>query len=87
MLAFGIIPRLAVAAVWVVFLLQQLFGESVGPAIGIDYWIANTVVPMHHVPKILTGAEFTAVPLLILTALAAALAGAGLAAFRRRDLT
>ncbi|MGN9846424.1 ABC transporter permease [Nonomuraea sp. H19] len=87
MLAFGVIPRLAVAAVWVVFLFQQVFGESVGPALGIDYWIANTVVPMHHVPKILTGAEFTAVPLIILTALAAALAGAGLVTFRRRDLT
>jgi ABC-2 type transport system permease protein len=87
MLAFGVLPRVAVALVWTVFMFQQLFGESVGPAIGIDYWIANAVVPMHHIPKILTGAEFTATPLLVLTALAVVLGGAGLAAFKRRDLT
>src|SRR5262249_54757343 len=57
MLAFGLVPRAAVAVIWVVFLSQQVFGEAVGPALGIDYWIANTIVPMHHIPKILTGAS------------------------------
>ncbi|MEV4577662.1 polyketide antibiotic transporter [Nonomuraea jabiensis] len=86
MLAFGLVPRPAVAVIWVVFLGQQVFGEAVGPALGIDYWVANTIVPMHHVPKILTGASFSATPLIVLTLLTLALAGLGLAAFKRRDL-
>ncbi|MGP3915368.1 ABC transporter permease [Nonomuraea sp. 10N515B] len=86
-LALGLIPRWAVATVWVVFMFQQLFGEQIGPALGIDYWIANAVVPMHHIPKVLTGAEFDATPLLVLTVLAVALGGVGLTALKRRDLT
>ncbi|WP_431917488.1 hypothetical protein [Nonomuraea jabiensis] len=52
MLAFGLVPRLAVAVIWV----------------------------------ILTGAAFSATPLIVLTLLTLALAGIGLAAFQRRDL-
>jgi ABC-2 type transport system permease protein len=86
-LAFGALPRLAVALVWLVWLLVNLFGESIGPALGVDYWIANAVVPMHHIPKLLTGAQFTATPLITLTGLTAVFVAVGLTALRRRDLT
>ncbi|MDA3647934.1 ABC transporter permease [Saccharopolyspora indica] len=85
-IAVGAFPRLATAFVWVVFMLVNLFGESLGPILGIDYGYANQVVPFHHVPKILTGGEFTAAPLLIMTLLAVVFAATGLAALNRRDI-
>ncbi|PRX99794.1 hypothetical protein [Allonocardiopsis opalescens] len=84
--AFGFFPRYAVASAWVAWVFFQLFGESIGPVLGIDYWVANRVVPWHYVPMVLTGEEFSAVPLLWPAAVAAALTGAGLLALRRRDL-
>ncbi|MBN6037725.1 ABC transporter permease [Amycolatopsis sp. 195334CR] len=86
MLAYGLLPRASVAISWTVWLVMNLFGETLGPVLGLDYWIANQVVPFHHLPKVLSGGEFSAVPLLALAAVAVALAGAGVAAFRRRDL-
>lgn len=87
MLAVALLPRLATALTWVVFMLVNLFGEALGPVLGIDYWIANQVVPFHHIPKVLTGGAFTTTPPLIMVALTAAITAAGLAAFQRRDLT
>ncbi|TDD24752.1 ABC transporter permease [Nonomuraea diastatica] len=87
MLAFGVAPKLATALAWVVFVLVNVFGEALGPILGINYWIANQVIPFHHIPKVITGGQFTATPLLILTALAVVLAAVGLTAFQRRDLT
>ncbi|GAA2774902.1 ABC transporter permease [Saccharopolyspora taberi] len=86
-IAFGAVPRLAVAIAWVVFMLVMVLGEVIGPILGIDYWLANLVIPFHHVPKLLTGGTFSATPLLVMTALAVALTAAGLAALRRRDLS
>ncbi|RSM81218.1 ABC transporter permease [Kibdelosporangium aridum] len=83
----GTLPRLAVACVWTVFVMLNVFGEVLGPVLGIDYWLANQVVPFHHLPKILTGAAFDATPLIVLTAATALIAGAGLVSLKRRDLT
>jgi len=87
MLAFGAAPRQAVAIVWVVFLFINVFGEVVGPAFGIDYWLADQAVPFHHLPQILSGGPFSAAPLLALAGVAAALTTAGALRFVRRDLT
>jgi hypothetical protein len=70
--------------VWVVFLLVNLFGESLGPILGLDYWLANQIIPFHHIPKILTGGPFQAAPLIVMVALTAVLATLGLLALRRR---
>lgn len=87
MLALGLLPRLATGLAWAVFLLANVFGEALGPILGIEYRVANQIVPFHHVPKVITGGGFTVTPLLVLTAVAVALAGVGFVAFRRRDLT
>lgn len=79
---FGLIPRLAVVA-WAAlaaFLLLTEFGSF----LGLSQW-AMDVSPYTHVPK-LPGGPFTVPPLIWLTVLALALAAAGLAGLRRRDL-
>ncbi|WP_091520713.1 hypothetical protein [Microlunatus soli] len=86
MLAVGLLPRLATVIVWVVFVLVNLFGESIGPAIGIDYAVADLIVPFHHAPKVLTGASFTPVPTMIMIGAAFAILAVGLLSLRRRDL-
>jgi ABC-2 type transport system permease protein len=64
-----------------------VFGEVVGPALGIDYWVADLAVPFHHLPRILSGGQFSPAPLVALTAVAAALTAAGALRFVRRDMT
>ncbi|GIE78947.1 exporter of polyketide antibiotics [Actinoplanes philippinensis] len=81
-LLIGVAPKLAAAA-WAV-LAGALLILIVGPLVQIDQWVLD-LSPFTHVPH-LPGASFTAVPLLILTLIAAALGGAGLLALRRRDL-
>ncbi|GAA3711581.1 exporter of polyketide antibiotics [Nonomuraea antimicrobica] len=84
-LLFGVLPRSAVAVSWTVlglFLVVDLLAE---------FKLATGVVlnlsPFVHVPALLLGDASSPVPpLLGLTALAAALAAAGLAGLRRRDL-
>jgi ABC-2 type transport system permease protein len=80
--AFGFAPRLVVAgwAALVGFLLLAEFG----PLLEFDQWVMD-ISPYAHVPKI-PGAEFTATPMVTLTALAALLIAAGLAGFRSRDI-
>jgi ABC-2 type transport system permease protein len=80
---FGLLPRLVVAATWAalaVVLSITLFGE----ALQLGQWLLD-LSPFAHLPK-LPAATFTVTPLVWLLAVAAALATAGLAAFRRRDL-
>ncbi|MCE7001460.1 ABC transporter permease [Kibdelosporangium philippinense] len=86
MFAFGAAPKAAVACVWTVFVMLNVFGDVLGPVLGIDYWLANQIVPFHHLPKILTGAAFDATPLIVLTAATALIAAAGLVSLKRRDL-
>ena len=80
---FGLVPRVA-AAVWAVLAGCVLVG-LLGPLLGLPGWVSG-VSPFHHVPR-LPAAEFSAVPLVVLLGVGTALVGAGLAAFRRRDIT
>jgi ABC-2 type transport system permease protein len=79
---FGLVPR-AAAAAWGLlggcFLLSLL-----GPLLGLPDWVLD-ISPFAHVPE-LPAADFSAPPLLALTAVAAALVVVGIGAFRRRDV-
>ncbi|WP_344876822.1 ABC transporter permease [Allokutzneria multivorans] len=85
-LAVGVLPRQAAAIGWSTWVFVNVFGEIVGPAMGIDYWVADLVVPFHHLPKVLSGGALEPAPLLLMTGLAALLLGMGLIGLRRRDL-
>ena len=79
---FGLAPRLSSLA-WAALVACLLILE-VGEILGLSQWLVDAS-PFAHVPK-LPGADLTAMPLVWLTVLAAALGAAGLAAFRRRDI-
>jgi ABC-2 type transport system permease protein len=80
---FGFAPR-AAAGGWGVLGACALL-TVFGPLLQLPDWLLD-VSPFQHVPQ-LPAADFAAGPLLALTAVAAALTAAGMAAFRRRDLT
>jgi len=80
--AFGLVPRLAVLG-WVALVGFLLLGE-LGPLFELDQAIMD-VSPFAHVPR-LPGGDFSAVPLLWLTAVAGGLVAVGLVGFRRRDV-
>lgn len=86
-LAFGLLPRAAAAISWAAFLFVNLFGEVLGPILGIDYSIAKYAVPYPNLPMVISGEPFTATAVLIMIGIAAALTVTGLAAVRRRALT
>jgi ABC-2 type transport system permease protein len=80
---FGLAPRLVVGATWAILgvvLAITMFGE----ALQLSRWLLD-LSPFAHLPR-LPAAAFVATPLLWLLAVAAVLAAAGLASFRRRDL-
>ena len=80
---FGLAPRACVAGAWsvlAVVVVIALFGQI----LRLSGWIAG-ISPFAHVPK-LPGATATASPLLWLSLAALALAAAGLAGLRRRDI-
>lgn len=79
---FGAVPKLTntVWAVAAVFLLISMFG----PALDLDQAVLD-VSPFQHIPK-LPGEELTVAPLAWLSAVAIAFIGAGMVAFRRRDI-
>ncbi|RAY16715.1 ABC transporter permease [Actinomadura craniellae] len=79
---FGLAPR-AIALSWVLLVYALTVGIFSG-LLKLPSWTMN-LSPFGHVPQ-LPGAEFDLLPLVALTALAAALVAAGLAGFRRRDL-
>lgn len=79
---FGLLPR-RTAASWAAVVLFLLIGQF-GPLLQLGDW-AMDLSPFTHVPK-LPGGDLTAAPMVALSAVAAALAGAGLAGFRRRDV-
>jgi putative exporter of polyketide antibiotics len=81
---FGLVPRLAIPAGWALLGVAALL-TLLGPSLRLSQWVLD-LTPFTHVPK-LPGGHFTVTPLLWLTVLAVALTFAGLAAFRRRDLT
>jgi ABC-2 type transport system permease protein len=80
---FGLLPRVVVGATWAILglvLAVTIFGEP----LRLSRWLLD-LSPFIHLPRLPADA-FTATPLLWLVAVAAVLAAAGLAAFRRRDL-
>jgi ABC-2 type transport system permease protein len=79
---FGLLPRLTGLA-WGALIAFAVLLE-LGALFGLDQWVMD-ISPFSHVPK-LPAASFTVTPLLWLTVVAVALAGAGLAGFRRRDV-
>jgi ABC-2 type transport system permease protein len=79
---FGLLPRAAVAA-WG-FLAACYLAAFLGPLLGLPDWVTD-LSPFTHVP-LLPAASLDVVPLLALTAIAAALVAIGLAGFRRRDV-
>ncbi|MFF4294853.1 ABC transporter permease [Streptomyces vinaceus] len=82
-LLHGAAPRYAVAA-WAVAGGALTLGW-IGPALNLPQAVLN-LSPFAHLPKLPGAEELSWAPLLVLTALAAALLAAGLAALRRRDL-
>ena len=82
-LLFGVVPRL-VGVAWAILGVLAFIG-FLGPVLQLPDW-AFQLSPVEHVPR-LPVADFDGAPLAILTAIAAALVTAGLAAFGRRDLS
>jgi ABC-2 type transport system permease protein len=82
MALFGLLPRLT-AVSWAALGLFA-FLILLGPLLRLSQWVMD-VSPFSHVPKV-PGADVTVAPLAWLLAVTAALAAAGLAGFRRRDL-
>jgi ABC-2 type transport system permease protein len=80
--AFGLVPRLVVLG-WVALVGFMLLGEF-GPLFELSQAVMD-VSPFTHVPR-LPGGDFSAGPLLWLTAVAAGLMAVGLVGFRRRDV-
>lgn len=78
---FGLLPR-ATAAAWAV-LAASVAAVLLGTTLQLPGW-ALDLVPFTHVPAVPSEA-FSWTPLLVLTAVAAALIATGIAAFSRRD--
>ncbi|MEV0648569.1 ABC transporter permease [Phytomonospora sp. NPDC050363] len=83
-LAFGLLPKATGWICWGVFLFVNLFGEILGPIVGIPYSASKTVIPFLYLPKVISGGDFTALPVLALAALAVLFTAAGVAGLRRR---
>ncbi len=80
--AYGLGPRFALIG-WIALVTFVLLGEF-----GAIFELPESVInlsPFAHIPK-LPGSPFTALPLVVLLALAGAFTAAGFAVFRRRDL-
>lgn len=80
---FGLLPRWAVSLSWAV-LAVCLFMGQLGALLDLPQALLD-LSPFTHTPAA-PSVDVTAAPLLVLGAVAAALVGAGLAFFRRRDL-
>lgn len=80
---FGFATR-AVALAWILPLYGFVVGY-LGQLLQFPGWLSN-LSPFGHIPQ-LPAREFTATPLLLLTAIAAVLIAAGLTMFREREIT
>jgi ABC-2 type transport system permease protein len=78
---YGFAPR-ATAVVWAAYALALLIGLF-GDLLDLPGWV-NALSPFDHVPA-LPADDFELLPLLVLTAVGAALTALGLFGFRRRD--
>jgi ABC-2 type transport system permease protein len=79
---FGLVPRAASLA-WGLLAAAFLLG-TLGPLLALPDWVMD-LSPYSHVPLV-PAADLEIAPLLVMTAVAAALVAAGLAGFRRRDV-
>jgi ABC-2 type transport system permease protein len=79
---FGLAPR-ATPVAWAALVAFLVLGQ-LGPILQLDQWLMN-LSPFTHVPG-LPGEDVAATPLFVLAAAATALAAAGLAGFRLRDV-
>jgi ABC-2 type transport system permease protein len=82
-LAYGAVPDGCVAVAWTAVGLAVLL-SIFGQALQLSHWVLD-VSPFTHVPR-LPGGTVTATSFLWLGVIALALAAAGLAALRRRDI-
>ncbi len=80
---FGLIPRASVAGGWAALAVAVVIGFF-GPEFRMPQWLLD-LSPFTHVPR-LPGGPVPAAPLAWLSASALALAAAGLAGLRRRDI-
>ena len=81
----ALLPRWAGAVSWAVVMVAILLGPLFGAAtFQLPLWVQD-ISPFTHIPKA-PAADITAVPVVSLVAIAAALVLAGLVAFRRRNL-
>ncbi|MEU3452558.1 ABC transporter permease [Micromonospora sp. NPDC006766] len=81
-LLYGLLPRLASLS-WALLAVCVLLGQ-LGAVLNLSQWVLD-VSPFTHTPQVLR-AHWSPTPLWTLTALALALAAAGLQAFHHRDL-
>jgi ABC-2 type transport system permease protein len=79
---FGLVPRAASAA-WALLGVSYLVG-LLGPLLSLPDWVMD-LSPFTRVPLV-PAADLEVAPLIVLTAIAAALVGVGLVGFRRRDV-
>jgi ABC-2 type transport system permease protein len=79
---FGFIPRL----IWLAWALlaYSFFVVYLGGLLNLPHWMLN-LSPFQHVPRLPVD-DFTAVPLVILAAIAVGLVAVGLVGFRNRDV-
>jgi len=82
--AYGLLPRVAAAVSWSALGLCT-FIVFIGSLLQLDQWIMD-VAPFTHVPN-LPGGDLTVAPLAWLLAVAVVLTAAGVAGFRRRDIS
>jgi ABC-2 type transport system permease protein len=80
---FGVVPRLATAT-WAL-LAGALVVALFGTVLGLPAWVLD-LSPFEHVPQ-MPAAGLSVVPLVVLSAFAAAATGLGFAGFRRRDVS
>lgn len=80
---FGLLPRLSPAIGWAGLAVCLLLGQ-VGALLQLDQKILD-ISPFTHIP-VVPGGDFKALPLLVLTAIAAVLMAIGFAGLRRRDI-
>ena len=80
---FGLLPRACVGGAWTALGLAAVL-MLLGPTLRLVQWIQD-ISPFTHSPR-LPGGTVTGVPLAWLAVVAAALAAAGLAGLRRRDI-
>lgn len=82
--ATGLLPRWAGALSWTIVTVSILLGPLFGATVQLPQWDQD-LSPFTHIPKV-PAAALTLTPIIVLIAISAALAVAGLNSFRRRNL-